>query len=120
MRKRVLVVDDFEDIRRMLRLLLEQNGFDVVEAKDGYEAVQIAVAEQPDLILMDLAMPIMDGIQATQAIRKHRSLEKVPILAITAYGEFYNDRARDVGCTDVIQKPVDIHQFRPLVNEYIN
>jgi CheY-like chemotaxis protein len=120
MKIRVLVADDYDDIRVMMRLLLEQSGFDVVEARDGYEAVKKAVSEHPDIILMDLAMPVMDGIQATQAIRKHDELSDVPILAVTAYGDFYNERARDAGCNDVIQKPIDVRNLRPLVNQYVN
>ena len=74
MRKRVLVAEDFDDIRQMMKILLECHGYEVVEAADGYEAVRKAVSSNPDLILMDIAMPVMDGIQATQAIRKHDGL----------------------------------------------
>ena len=118
MRKRVLVADDFGDTRRLMKLLLERNGFAVIEASDGLEAVEMAVLEQPDIILMDLAMPRMDGIQATQAIRRHDHLAEIPIVAVTAYGDYYNDRARDAGCNDVIQKPLEISQIKPLVSRY--
>ena len=120
MAKRVLLAEDFDDTRRYVRALLEGHGFEVLEATDGYEAVEKAVEERPDVILMDIAMPVMDGIQATQAIRQHEELAQVPILALTAYGDFYNVRARDVGCTDVIQKPVDPLDLVPLVSSYIN
>jgi len=120
MRRRVLVADDFEDTRRLTRLILEKNGFEVEEASDGYEAVKKAVKHPPDIILMDLAMPVMDGIQATQAIRRHYDLSEIPILAVTAYGDFYNERARDAGCNDVIQKPINISELDPIVNQYIN
>ena len=120
MRKRVLVAEDFEDTRRMMKILLECRGYDVVEAADGYEAVKKAVSSNPDLILMDIAMPVMDGIQATQAIRQHDDLADVPIVALTAYGDFYSDRARDVGCTDVVQKPLEISRLEPLVESYIS
>jgi CheY-like chemotaxis protein len=120
MKKRVLIADDFEDTRRMMKLLLEKNGYDVSEARDGYEAVQRAVEDPPDVILMDIAMPVMDGIQATQAIRQHRRLANVPIIALTAYGDFYNERARDVGCNDVMQKPVELTKVSPVVSQYIH
>jgi CheY-like chemotaxis protein len=120
MRKRVLVADDFEDTRRLMKLVLEKHGYDVDEASDGFEAVKKAVEHPPDIILMDIAMPVMDGIQATQAIRLHSDLSDIPILAVTAYGEFYNERARDVGCNDVIQKPIEISQLRPLVSQYVH
>jgi two-component system cell cycle response regulator DivK len=120
MPKKVLIADDFTDTRRLMKLLLEKHGYEVLEAADGYEAVEKAVAEHPDLIMMDIAMPIMDGIQATQAIRRHDDLAKIPILAVTAYGDFYSDRARDAGCNDVIQKPLEFGNLKPLVNQYIH
>ena len=94
MRKRVLVAEDYEDVRKMMKQFFEHDGFEVLEAADGYEAVQKAVAEDPDLIIMDTAMPVMDGIQATTAIRQHEHMSDVPIVAVTAYADFYCDRAR--------------------------
>ena len=120
MRKRVLVADDFQDTRRLTKLILEKDGFEVMEAADGFEAVKRAVEDPPDLVLMDIAMPVMDGIQATQAIRRHYDLTEMPIVAVTAYGDFYNERARDAGCNDVIQKPLEINRLAPLVNQYVN
>jgi CheY-like chemotaxis protein len=120
MPKRVLIADDFNDTRRLMKLLLETNGYEVDEASDGYEAVKKAVKLRPNLILMDIAMPVMDGIQATQAIRRHYDQTEVPIVAVTAYGDFYNDRARDAGCNDVIQKPVEVSKLPPIVERYIN
>jgi len=120
MGKRVLVADDFSDSRRLVKFLLEQEGYDVDEAADGYEAVKKAVASRPSLILMDLAMPVMDGIQATQAIRLHYDLSEVPIVALTAYGDFYKDRAKQAGCNDIVQKPLPIADLPPLVERYIN
>ena len=119
MRKRVLVVEDYKDVRKMMRQFLENRGFDVSVAKDGSHAVEKAVSQHPDLIIMDLAMPGMDGIQATQAIRKRHELDDVPILALTAYADFYDQRARDVGCNDVIQKPVDLAKLEPIVKSYL-
>jgi CheY-like chemotaxis protein len=119
MRKRVLVAEDFDDVRGMMKAFLEHQGFDVLEAADGFEAVEKAVSKKPDLILMDIAMPVMDGIQATTAIRKHDDLAEVPIVAVTAYADFYYDRALDVGCNDVVQKPIDFNHFSPLVHSYV-
>jgi CheY-like chemotaxis protein len=120
MQKRVLIADDFSDTRRLMKLLLERSGYDVIEAADGYEAVKRAVKDRPALILMDIAMPVMDGIQATQAIRQHYDPTEVPIVAVTAYGDFYKDRALDVGCNDVVQKPLSINEIPPLVERYIH
>ena len=119
MKKRVLVAEDYGDIRRMMKILLECRGYEVLEAADGYEAVKKAVSDNPDLILMDIAMPVMDGLQAVKAIREHDDLADVPIVAVTAYGEFYGDRARNAGCNDVIQKPLDFGRLEPMVESYI-
>jgi len=120
MKKRVLVVEDFDDNRLLMKLTLEHEGFVVIEASNGFQAVEKAVSEHPDVILMDIAMPVMDGIQATQAIRQHDELAGVPILVLTAYGDFYNDRARCVGCNAVIHKLVYYSELKPLVNRYIH
>ena len=120
MKKTVLVVEDFKDVRKMMRKFFEKKGFEVVCAKNGMRAVEKAVLTHPDLILMDLAMPGMDGIQATQEIRQHHELDNVPILALTAYADFYDERARDVGCNDVIQKPIDFSLLEPIVNNYLH
>ena len=117
---RILVAEDYKDVRTMMRQFFEKKGFDVILAKDGSQAVEKAVSLHPDLIIMDLAMPGMDGIQATQAIRQHNELDHVPIIALTAYSDFYDERARDVGCNDVVQKPVDFGKLEPILNSYIH
>jgi CheY-like chemotaxis protein len=118
MSKKVLVVEDHADIRKMMKIMLEFQGFDVIEASDGYEAVELAVDEPPDVILMDMAMPVLDGVYSTRALRQHEELEDVPIIALTAYGDFYDSRARDAGCTDVLHKPIDFSALKPLVEQY--
>src|SRR5690349_9414741 len=119
MSKKVLVVEDHEGIRRMMRLVLGFRGYEVLEAQDGREAVEKAIEEKPDLILMDIGMPIMDGIDATQDIRSHAELAGVPIVALTAYGDFYTDKALAAGCNDVVHKPVDFEHLEPLVERYV-
>ena len=118
MSKKVLVAEDHTDIRKMMSILLRQYGFEVLEAADGFEAVEKAKEEIPDLILMDMAMPILDGLGATKAIRMHDELADVPIIAVTAYGDFYKEKAIAAGCTDLIQKPLDFDQLQPIVNSY--
>ena len=117
--KRVLLVEDETDLRKMMKILLELHGYDVLEAADGYEAVEKAVSEEPDLILMDIAMPVMDGIDSARTIRRHEDLRSIPIVAVTAYGDFYSQRARNAGCTDVIQKPIDFGQLKPMMERYM-
>ena len=118
--KLVLLAEDETDLRKMMKILLELHGYDVIEAADGYEAVEKAVEEEPDLILMDIAMPVMDGIDSTRTIRRHEDLQGIPIVAVTAYGDFYSQRARNAGCIDVIQKPIDFSQLKPMVERYIS
>lgn len=120
MNKRVLLVEDETDLRKMMKILLELHGYDVIEAADGYEAVEKAVEEDPDLIFMDIAMPVLDGIDSARTIRRHHELRRVPIIALTAYGDFYSLRAKNAGCTDVIQKPLDFAQLKPIVERYLN
>jgi len=120
MKKLIMVVEDYKDVRKMMRQFLEQKGFEVIVANDGSQAVEKALAEHPDLIIMDLAMPGMDGIQATQAIRQNDEISDIPIVALTAYADFYDERARDVGCNDVVQKPVDFGKLEPIVNNYVH
>lgn len=119
MNRKVLVVEDETDLRKMMKILLEIHGFDVIEAADGYEAVEKAVDESPDLILMDMGLPVMDGLDSTRTIRLHEELDDIPIVAVTAYGDFYDTRARDAGCTDVLHKPLDFGQLKPMVESYM-
>lgn len=116
---KILVVDDNADSRKLMRILLEMYDYTVVEAANGYEAVEKAVNERPDLIFMDIAMPVLDGIKATAAIREHEGLAHVPIVIITGHEEFYRDQATAAGCTEVIRKPFDLDGLRPLVRYYI-
>lgn len=83
-RQRILIVDDHEDTRFVLATVLDHAGYDVVEARDGAEGVARAVGERPDLILMDMRMPGMDGVAAARLIRSRSGLEAVPIIAVTA------------------------------------
>ena len=120
MAAKVLIVEDFDDIRKMLKILLQLYGYEVLEAADGYEAVEIAVEEHPDLILMDIALPSLDGVQATSVIRQHEELANVPIVCITAYTDFYQDKARAAGANAVMAKPFDLNHLKPLVQHYVN
>ena len=103
----------------MMKILLEVHGYDVVEASDGHEAVEMARRHNPDLIFLDLAMPMMDGLQAVTAMRQFADLADTPVIAVTAYGDFYRERAVDAGCTDVVTKPIDFEGLKPLVEKYL-
>src|SRR5215204_4587873 len=86
-KKVVLVAEDETDLRKMMKILLELHGFDVIEAADGYEAVEKAIDRAPNLILMDMAMPVMSGLDSARTIRLHGELDDVPIIAVTGYGD---------------------------------
>jgi len=120
MSKRVLIVEDVADVRMMMKILIQLHGFETILARDGYEAVIKAREEHPDIILMDLMMPIMDGFTATRLIRQSEELKKVPILAITAYGDTFAEKAFEAGFDDVIPKPVEFENLKPLLNQYIS
>jgi len=120
MPKTVLIVEDYADIRTMMKFLLQRFGYDVIEAADGNEAVESVKQNHPDLILMDLSLPNMDGLTATQIIRKFEGIGKVPIIAVTAYGNSYYRRAIEAGCDDLINKPLDFNNLEPILEQYLS
>jgi CheY-like chemotaxis protein len=105
----VLVIEDYSDTRKLMTSLLRAHGYKVIEAKNGREGFLQANRTKPDLILMDLAMPELDGIEATRQMRQRHALSQTPIFAISAYAisEVKND-AIAAGCNEVFAKPVDI------------
>jgi two-component system, cell cycle response regulator DivK len=117
--KIILIVEDYEDTREMMNFLLKDYGYEVLEAADGDEAIACFVASHPDLILMDISMPGMDGLTATRSIRDTSFGKDIPIIAITAFGNLYSQKAIDAGCTEVIGKPLDIDDLSPLLERYL-
>ena len=115
-----LVVEDFEDSRFMMRQLLELAGYRVVEATDGEEAVELAVTEQPELILMDLSLPKLDGLTATRRIRQHQGLGRVPIVAVSAHDSpGSRSEALAAGCDEYVTKPIDFDQLSSLLHRLL-
>jgi two-component system cell cycle response regulator DivK len=116
----VLVVEDFEDNRFMMRRLLEMSGYRVLEAINGEEAVEMAERERPGLILMDLSLPLLDGLAATRRIRQHEALRSVPIVAVSAHdtADFHAD-ALAAGCNDYVTKPIDFDQLEALLGRLL-
>src|SRR6476661_2177204 len=111
----VLVVDDFDDTRLLLRTWLERRGFKVIEAEDGLEAVHRAKSDLPDLIIMDMEMPQLDGLSATRRIRQVNNLRHVPIVAVSAYGaDQFRELALEAGCDEYVSTP-----FEPVALEKI-
>jgi two-component system, cell cycle response regulator DivK len=117
MSRKVLIADDYDDVRSMLKTALELSGFEALEARNGYEAVMTAYQQHPDLILMDMSMPVLDGLNAVRAIREFDNDDaKVPIVAVTADAGFYKKRALDAGCDAVIEKPVFMDELQPYLD----
>jgi CheY-like chemotaxis protein len=104
----ILVVDDNVDVRSMIAFLLEERGFRVAQATNGETAVETALRERPEVILMDICMPHLDGFTAARRIRAHEQLSEIPILAISAYDvEELHGAAIDAGCAEILGKPID-------------
>lgn len=114
----MLLVEDVEDTRLFMRLVLEEHGFIVFEAGDGRTAVDMAVKESPDVILMDLSLPTMDGFSAAKLIRKKSGkLQTVPIIAVTAHHESdFRTGAQASGFDAYVTKPIDIDWLKELIN----
>lgn len=113
---KVLVVEDFEDTRLFLRLALEDEGFIVFEAENGQKAVENADRDKPDVILMDLTMPLMDGFAAAKLIRQNENLKHVPIIAITAHQETdFRSDAKASGFDAYVTKPIDVQWLKELI-----
>ena len=112
----VLLVEDTEDNRFMMRRLLEMSGYEVIEATNGEEAVRMAEAARPDLILMDLSLPMIDGLAATRLIRKLPNLKKTPIIAVSAHAtDDFLAEALGAGCNSYITKPIDFNELEQLI-----
>ena len=114
--KTILVVEDFEDNRFMMRRLLELGGYRVIEAINGQEAVTMAAQARPDLILMDLSLPQIDGLAATRSIRQLDGLGRIPIVAISAHDTSdFRTEALAAGCNEYLTKPVDFDRLESLL-----
>lgn len=119
-KKTVLIVEDYEDTRILMKFLVEGFGYSVIEAVDGLEAIAKVKLLHPDLILMDISMPLMDGLTATRIIKASDDCAEIPIIAVTAHGNLYLKKAIEAGCTDLIDKPIDIDNFQPFLNQYLS
>ena len=114
--KTVLIVEDSEDARYFMRLELEQLGYRIVEADNGEKAVEVAERERPDIILMDLSLPIMDGIAATEKIRACDGFKTVPVIAVTAHQETdFRADAKAAGFNAYVTKPIDMPWLSELI-----
>lgn len=119
--KTILIVEDFDDSRAMMKMVLEMKGCLVVEAVNGREAVELAAYQCPDLILMDLRMPVMNGIEATRLILAQAETCHVPIVAISAHCEGdWKEEALDAGAVECVEKPVDFDALDRVLRRFLS
>ena len=120
MTKRILVIEDTEDNRQIVRDLLESAGYALIEALDGLEGVAAAQREHPDLILMDIQLPGIDGYEATRRIRAVPALATVPIIAVTSYALSGDEaKTRAAGCDGYVAKPFSPRQLLAKIREFL-
>ena len=120
MTKRILIIEDQDDNRTIMRDLLNTAGYRLIEAVDGEEGVKLAQSERPDLILMDIQLPILDGYEATRRIRASAELKSIPIIAVTSYALRGDDaKARAAGCDSYVAKPFSPRELLAKVREFL-
>jgi two-component system cell cycle response regulator DivK len=120
MSKRILVVEDQEDNRQIVRDLLTANDYEMTEAENGEEALAAVAKDRPDLILMDIQLPVMDGYEATRRIKADPSLSSIPIIAVTSYAlSGDEEKARAAGCNDFVPKPYSPRQLLAKIREFL-
>jgi CheY-like chemotaxis protein len=117
----ILVVDDFDDTRLLLRTWLERRGFRVIEAENGLQAIDQAATESPDLIIMDMQMPQLDGLSATRRIRDLKLLNSVPIVAVSAYGaDQFREQALAAGCDEYVSTPFEPATLEGIISSLVH
>lgn len=118
--KRILVVDDNETNLYLIRFILEKGGHEVIEARNGLEGVELALQKHPDLVIMDIQLPGIDGHEATRRIRKEEADENLPIIALTSFAmPVDKELALAAGCDSYITKPIDVKSFIEEVNRFL-
>jgi two-component system cell cycle response regulator DivK len=121
MNKLILVVEDQEDNRRIVRDLLAANDYLMTEAENGEEALAAVQKERPDLILMDIQLPIMDGYEATRRLKADPAMSSIPIIAVTSYAlSGDEEKARAAGCNDFVPKPYSPRQLLAKIRQYLD
>ena len=118
---KVLLVEDNEMNRDMLSRRLARNGYEVVMAVDGQQAITMAGSENPDIILMDMSLPVIDGWEATRRVKADPATKEIPVIALTAHAMAEDEKkARDAGCDDFDTKPVDIQRLIGKINALVD
>ncbi len=121
MTKRILVVEDQEDNRQIIRDMLSTSDYQITEAENGEEALAAVTKQRPDLILIDIQMPILDGYEATRRIKADPALRSIPIIAITSYALSGDEqKARAAGCDDYVPKPYSPRQLLAKIRQHLS
>ncbi|HEY4858170.1 MAG TPA: response regulator [Xanthobacteraceae bacterium] len=116
----ILVVEDQEDNRQIVRDLLTATDYEVMEAENGEEAIAAVAKQRPDLILMDIQLPVMDGYEATRRIKADPALAAIPVIAVTSYAlSGDEEKARAAGCDDFVPKPFSPRQLLAKIRQYL-
>lgn len=120
MKEKVLIVEDNPQHMRLLEMILQPRGYHLLKAADGEEALNISIREHPDLIIMDIHLPKLSGIEVTRRLRENQALGHIPIIAVTAYAMKGDaERAIDSGFDAYLSKPIDTHELPRLVAEML-
>ena len=118
--KRILVIEDTEDNRQILRDLLSSAGYEIIEAVDGESGVSMAAKELPDLILMDIQLPVIDGYEATRRLKADPATRHIPVVAVTSYALVGDEaKAREAGCDGYVAKPFSPRLLLETVREFL-
>jgi two-component system, cell cycle response regulator DivK len=119
--KRILIVEDNDTDVRLLKDILETRGYNILQTKEGLEAIDLAVVNLPDLILMDIQLPHMSGLEVTRRLRSDERSSRVPIIAVTAFAMGWHEReALDSGCDAYISKPISILGFLRTIESFLS
>jgi two-component system cell cycle response regulator DivK len=117
--KRILIVEDNENNMYLISFILKKKGFAILQARSGEEGVELAARERPDMIIMDIQLPGIDGLDATRRIRESGTVRSVPVIALTSYAMTGDrERALAAGCTGYIEKPINPETFTDEVEKY--
>ena len=120
MKKRVLVIEDNEQNLYLVTFILERHGYEVNAARDGGEGIDLAAVLKPDIILLDIQLPVMDGYAVARKLRTNAALDQVPIIAVTSYAMAGDrDKALEAGCNGYIEKPINPEIFMQQIEQYL-
>ncbi len=118
--KKILIIEDNEKNRYLMKFLLEHNGYRVIEARDGVEGVKLAAIEKPNLILMDIQLPLLDGYKATKQIKANKELSNIPVIAVTSFAMIGDkEKSLKAGCSGYIEKPIDPETFLTEMEKFL-